>query len=157
MKKKLLLRALIGFAMGAVMTLLVPMLLNQSAAVGIACSERLIARAGSLAAARLLTILVMGLFGTLCFCGTLFYEIESWPLAAATAAHYAIISLGYLLPNWLLCWDMPPRLLLGVEACMSVGFLLIWLIMFLRCKSEVRKINALLDEKKTEQKKEDKA
>lgn len=100
-------------------------------------------RAGSPAAATALSLLVMGLFGVLCFCGTLFYEIERWPLAAATAAHYLSITLGYLITNRLLCWNMPLKLLLMIEGMMTLGFFLIWLFMYLHFKAEVRKLNEL--------------
>ena len=143
MKKKLLIRAAVGFLFGIVMMVLVPPILNGGSVARGICSDALLARTGSPAAATLLTLLVMGLFGSLCLIGTLFYEIERWPLALATAAHYLSISLGYLIPAKLLCWGMPAKLLLCIEGVMTLGFFLVWLIMYLRYKAEVRELNEL--------------
>lgn len=143
MKKKLLVRASIGFLFGIVMMVLVPPILNGGSVARGIYSDALLARTGSPAAATLLTLLVMGLFGSFCLIGTLFYEIERWPLALATAAHYLSMSLGYLIPAKLLCWGMPAKLLLGVEGVMTLGFFLVWLIIYLRYKAEVRELNEL--------------
>ena len=143
MKKKLLIRAAIGFVFGIAMMLVVPVLINGGPIARVVYSDALLARTGSPAAATLLTLLVMGLFGSFCFAGTLFYEIENWPLALATAAHYLSMSLGYLIPAKLLCWGMPTKLLLRIEGVMTLGFFLVWLIMYLRYKAEVRELNEL--------------
>ena len=145
MKKKLLIRAAVGFLFGIAMMLVVPVLINGGPIARVVYSDALLARTGSPAAATLLTLLVMGLFGSFCFVGTLFYEIESWPLALATAAHYLSMSLGYLLPNWLLCWNMPVKLLLTIEGFMTLGFILIWLIMHYVYKKQVWELNELIE------------
>ena len=144
MKKKLLIRCALGFLFGMAAMLIVPSLLSGEPIGRVIYTDELLARTGSPAAATALSLLVMGLFGALCVGGTLFYEIESWPLACATAAHYLIMALGYLIPNWLLCWDMPPKLLLAIEGFMALGFAVIWLIMYLRYKREVLELNKLM-------------
>ena len=143
MKKKILIRCALGFLFGMAAMLIVPSLISGEPIGRVIYTNELLVRTGS-PAATALSLLVMGLFGALCMGGTLFYELESWPLALATAAHYLMMALGYLIPNWLLCWDMPPKLLLAVEGFMALGFALIWLIMYLRCKREVQELNELL-------------
>ena len=144
MKKKILIRCGAGFLLGVAMMYLVPPLISHSSVRRAIYSDVLLARMGSPAAATLVTLLVMGLFGALCVGGTLFYEIERWPLAGATAAHYLSMALGYLIPDRLLCWNMPPRLLLTIEGIMTLGFFLIWLILYLRFRREVRELNELM-------------
>ena len=144
MKKKLLIRCALGFLFGMAAMVIVPSLLSGEPIGRVIYTDELLARIGSPAAATALSLLVMGLFGALCVGGTLFYEIESWPLACATAAHYLIMALGYLIPNWLLCWDMPPKLLLAIEGFMALGFAVIWLIMYRRYKREVLELNKLM-------------
>ena len=146
MKKKLLIRAAVGFLFGIAMMLVVPVLINGGPIARVVYSDALLARTGSPAAATLLTLLVMGLFGSFCFVGTLFYEIEHWPLALATAAHYLSMSLGYLIPA---------KLLLRIEGVMTLGFFLVWLIMYLRYKAEVRELNELQKKIKHNTEKED--
>ena len=148
MKKKLLIRCALGFLLGMAAMLIVPSLINCEPIGLIIYTDELLARAGSPAAATAVSLLVMGLFGELCMGGTLFYELESWPLACATAAHYLLMALGYLIPNWLLRWNMPLKLLLAIEGFMALGFAVIWLIMYLRYKREVRELNQLLYKKK---------
>ena len=147
MRKKLLIRCALGFLFGIAAMLTVPSLISGEPISPAIYSDELLARAGSPVAATAVSLLVMGLFGSLCMGGTLVYEIESWPLALATAAHYLIMALGYLIPNWLLCWNMPLRLLLAIEGFMALGFALIWLIMYLRYKREEQKLNKLVKRK----------
>lgn len=147
MKKKLLIRCALGFLLGVAAMYIIPSIINHTPINRIIYTDGLLARAGSPTAAILITLLVMGLFGVLCLGGTLFYEIERWPLALATAAHYLSMSLGYLIPNWLLGWNMPLKLLLTIEAFMTLGFILIWLIMYLRYKREVQELNELVKRK----------
>lgn len=147
MKKKLLIRCAVGFLLGIAAMYIVPSVINRCPITRVIYTEELLARVGSPGAATFWTLLVMGLFGVLCLGGTLFYEIERWPLALATAAHYLSMSLGYLIPNWLLGWNMPLKLLLTIEAFMTLGFILIWLIMYLRYKREVQELNELVKRK----------
>lgn len=144
MKKKLLIRCALGFLFGMAAMFIVPSLLSGEPIGRVIYTDELLARTGSPAAATALSLLVMGLFGALCVGGTLFYELESWPLACATAAHYLIMALGYLIPNLLLCWNMPLKLLLAIEGFMALGFAVIWLIMYLRYKREVLELNKLM-------------
>ena len=145
-KKKVVIMAGFGFLLGMAMMLIVPAVINCTPIGGFIYSAQLLERLGSPAKATLLTLLVMGLFGSACMVGTLFYQIERWPLALATAAHYLTVSLGYLIPVRVLCWEMSLRLLLMIEGMMTLGFFLIWLMLYLRYKDEVRKLNKLLQE-----------
>lgn len=145
MKKKLLIRFVPGFLLGIAAMYIVPVIINGSPLNRAIYTDELLARTGSPAAATLVSFLVMGLFGWLCMGGTVFYEIESWPLALATAAHYLAMSLGYLIPNWLLCWNMPAKLLLTIEGFMTLGFFLIWLCMYFIYKRQVRELNKLME------------
>lgn len=147
-KKKLLIYAAVGFLFGMAAMFLVSSLLNHTPLGSRIYSDRLLAAVGSPEAATALSLGVMGLFGSLCICGTLFYEIESWSLTKATAAHYLSMSLGYLIPNWVLCWDIPLKMFLIIEGFMTLGFFLIWLAMYLYFKRKVKKLNSMLLRKK---------
>ena len=150
MKKKILIRGLIGFAAGIAMMFFVPAIINQRPIDRVIYTEGFLKRVGNNeTAAMLLTLLIMGLFGACCSWGTLFYDIERWSLSLATAAHYLIISAGYLIPNWLLCWDMPVKLLVIIEGFMTIGFFIIWLIIYSVYKKEVRELNQLQEKMNT--------
>ena len=159
MRKRILRLVVIGFLIGLAADYVVPALINGVPLGTWVSSEELVARVGSPTAAKLLSFLVIGLFGSVCMLGTLFYEIERWPLALATAAHYLTISLGYLIPARLLCWNLPLGLLLRIEGVMTLGFFLIWLVMYFIYRRQVRELNRLrermesgqTDEKKKEE------
>ena len=147
MKKKLVTRCALGLLLGIAAMYFVPPVINGSPIIRVIYTDELLTRVGS-PGATAVSLLVMGLFGALCVGGTLFYEIERWPLALATAAHYLSMSLGYLIPNWLLCWNMPLKLLLSIEGFMTLGFFLIWLIMYSIYKKQVRELNRLTEKQK---------
>jgi hypothetical protein len=143
MRKRILRLAVIGFLIGVAADFIVPSVINGVPLGTWVSPEELVARVGNPTAAKLLSFLVIGLFGAACMVGTLFYEIERWPLALATAAHYLTISLGYLIPARLLCWNLPAKLLLRIEGVMTLGFFLIWLIMYCIYRRQVRELNRL--------------
>lgn len=142
MGKKILARAAIGFALGAMVALILGLM------DGNFCSKELAALVGSEGAGIALQFLGSALYGSACMVGTLFYDVERWSLALATVLHYLIIALGLFLCNWLLCWGMPAGLLLTVLAGQTVGFFLIWLIIWLRYRKEVKELNELNARKK---------
>lgn len=147
MKKRVLLLGVLGFALGVAVSLALSLLFSRVDGAVRFCSDSLIRRMGGARAALLLQLLLCGLYGLGCMLGTLFYEIERWPLALATGAHYLLISALYLALARLLGWGLTPRLLLSIEGLMTLCFVLIWLIMYLRYKAVVRELNALMEKK----------
>ena len=147
MKKKLLIRSAIGFVIGMVLVVLIPAIFNRGSDGTVhLCSDTLIARAGSPTAALLVSMLLFGLYGSCCMAGMLLYEIESWSLALATAVHYLVVMLGYVIADLALGWEMPLRELLIFEGIMTVGFFLIWLFMYLRYRALVKDLNIMQTE-----------
>lgn len=145
MKRQLLIRCAIGFALGLAALFVICFLFDRTADGAVHFfSASLLKATGSPFTALLLSMLVCGFYGAACMGGTLFYEIESWPLALATAAHYAVIAAGYLLPALLLRWELTPGTLLMIEGIMTLGFFLIWLVMYLRYRAQVRELNELM-------------
>ncbi len=148
MKKQLVILCVIGFVLGLAALFVICFLFNRASDGTVHFfSDSLLKSTGSPAAALLLSLLVCGLYGAACMGGTMFYEIESCPLALATAAHYAVVALGYLLPVLLLRWEMTPCVLLMIEGIMTLGFFLIWLVMYLRYKAQVRELNELMQKR----------
>lgn len=144
MKKRILLYCAIGFLVGMLLVMLIPAVFNlaDDGTAGLV-TPLLIARVGSARGALAVSFIVFGLYSTFCIGGMLLYEIESWPLALATAVHFLGIALGYVFVSLLLGWEMAGSKLLLIEGFMAIGFVLIWLIMYLRYKAEVRELNEL--------------
>ena len=126
MKKKILILSGIGFVMGIGILVIISALFDRASDGTVYFySSTFLSHVGSPTAAALLACLVCGLYGSLCMTGTLLYEIENGPLARATAVHYLMISGIYPIVAAVLCWEMPPRVLLTIEGIMTLGFFLI--------------------------------
>ena len=137
MSKKILIRAAVGFPLGALVAVILGVVDMRF------CSQELAAAVGSEGLGIALQILVSGLYGSACMAGTSFYDMDRLSLALATGLHYLIIAVGLVLCNWLLRWGMGAGILLTVLAGQTVGFFLIWLFMWLRYRKEVKELNEL--------------
>ena len=94
----------------------------------------------------LLQTVVSGIYGAMCMGGTILYEIDAWPLMRSTVLHWLITALPYGPIALLLGWVAGPKALLVSEGIMLAIFLLIWLIMFLRYKARIRKLNRIVQQ-----------
>ena len=140
---RLLKRAGIGFLLGIVVGNLITWAPGITS--GETISPDLIAQVGSETGAMAVQTLGMGLYGALAMGGMTLYEIERWPLAMSTVVHYLIIAVSFVVMDLLLRWNSSPAEVLVVEAILFALFSLIWLIMFLRYRSQVRGLNAELE------------
>ena len=143
-KKKVLLRLLFGFLYGAVIGNLIALFFGLLWGDGIVARE--LSDAVGLAGAVILQTFLSGILGTVSIGGMLFYKIDSWSLAKATALHFLSIAVCFVGVSMLLRW-FPLRfsnyaIALGVMAFL---FAVIWIVMDLRWKKEVKKMNEELD------------
>ena len=92
-------------------------------------------------------ILLGGIPGAIAMGTTVIYDIEKWSILRATATHFAItmgaIVFGCFVLNWFKPWSAAFWLMLAIEL---VGYILIWLIMYLCFRKKVRRLNELLQE-----------
>ncbi len=142
MRARIIRFAGIGFLIGMVMGNLIAWLFRSPGADFV--SPALAGRMGGVNGAIAVQTLVSGLYGGITVCGMLLYEIDQWPLAQATAVHYLIVAALYAAMALFLGWAERPEDLLPVEGIMLAAYCLIWLIMCLRYKAQVRKLNELL-------------
>ena len=139
MLMKFLRRGAIGFPLGILISLVISWAGGNEKFV----SDLLVQRVGSVAGALTLNLLLSGIFGFLCMGGTVFYEIENWSLLKATFLHYLIVVVCFAPLALFLGWATRPVELLIMTGVQTVCFFLIWLIMFLRYRAEVRELNEL--------------
>ncbi len=88
-----------------------------------------------------------GLYGAICFSGTICYDIEKWSLLRATVTHFAVVFLSFLFVNGTLKW-YPAEILLPVLAMMAAGYAFIWIIMYAVWKAKVENLNRELEKKR---------
>ncbi len=81
-----------------------------------------------------------GLLGAVNMAGTIVYQIEDWGLTKATIVHYCQALGAFLIADFALGW-FPMRYMIYVFAAFTVAYFIIWLIMFLRWKVEIKHMN----------------
>ncbi len=143
--KKCLKLAGVGFLLGIVIGNVIAWFTSKT---GSLASPILIDRMGGEAAAVLAQVFFSGLYGAATMSGVALYDVERLPLALATALHCLICVVPYIPLALLLGWAAKPTDILIMACFQIVAFFIIWLIIYLRCKAEVRKLNELQKEKK---------
>ena len=145
MLKKILLRAGIGFIIGAAVGDLIAFLTGTSATGGVtfASQQLLDMSGGNTVLAMVLQSLFSGLYGAVCFAGMTLYDAERLPLAAATALHCALIVLLFIPIALLLGWVSDIQTLLMISGIQLVCFFIIWLIMYFGYKKQIRELNEM--------------
>lgn len=133
----------IGFLTGMVVGNLIAWMSRMPSTVIV--SAALVSWVGSYAGALVAQTLISGLYGAAGVCGMLLYQIDRWSLAHATIMHYLIVAALYIPMALILGWvERPVDLLIG-EGFQAIAFFLIWLIMRLRYKAQVNRLNCLLE------------
>ena len=132
--KKAIIRASIGFVMG----ILVGLGFLSISGVGAYYAQK---GAGGLA----LYLALSGLLGAVGVGGTTIYSLEHWGLLRCTLTHFAITFSAYCAVGFSLGWldlrdPSTPFMLLGNV----IAYFIIWLVMYLRCKRQIRQINEAL-------------
>ena len=152
MLKKTLKAAGIGFLLGIVIGDLIALLTGNSDTEGVTfASQKLLDMAGGNGtAAMILQSLFSGIYGAVCFAGMSFYEIERMSLAAATASHCALIVLAFIPISYLLGWVGGIVETLIIAAAQAAAFFVIWLILYSVYKKQVRELNDLQNDFKSE-------
>ncbi len=145
MKDKLLKKLLWGFALGAVSGILITGLINLMTGRGFSiATEELIREAGRTSAIAM-QLLLCGIYGAICFGGTIFYEIESWGLLRATVSHYLCILASFSLTGFLLRWLHFDAWSAFFILAITVVFFVIWLVMGAIWRKNIREMNSELE------------
>lgn len=130
MAKKAMLLGLIGYIAGCI--------------IGLCFALQ---REGFTLASSLPDILMGGIPGAIAMGAAVIYGIEEWSLLRATVTHFLIVMGALLLAcfvlKWFEPWSAPFWIMLAAEL---VGYIIIWLIIYLCYKKQVRKLNNLLKE-----------
>ena len=146
MKKKILIRSVIGFLLGMVIGNLIVFLL--SGGIFPWASDYLVSRFGSLPAAMVLQTLFSGLQGAVPMGGTVVYEMEDWSLFRVTGIHYLMTMGSFLLISYVMGWCRDIRTYLIIIGIMTIAYILIWLIMYIIYRRQVQELNELLEQKR---------
>ena len=141
MRAKLLKRAGLGYLLGMALGNFIAFALRGAG--GNMVSAALVARMGGETKALIVQTLVSGLYGAATMGGTVLYDIERWPLALSSAAHYLVVAVPFVPMALLLGWMRSPSEFLVVAGIQLVAYFLIWLILYAIYRRQVRELNEL--------------
>ena len=135
---------ILGMAVGNLIAIISSTLIDGETLI---FSDYLLVKAGSPAAALTIQTLLSGLLGAVGMGGVTLYEVDRLPMLWTCIIHYAIIIAAYLPIALSLGWLEPsPRPVLFMLFLQAVAYAIIWLIMYVKYRAEVRELNALLEE-----------
>ena len=146
MIKKTLRRLCIGFVLGIIIGNVIAHLTGGfDSDTLIPVSNGLLQRSGSLFAAQVIQTVISGLYGAIAFAGIGFYDIEGrrWNLAAASLSHYLTIAISYIPIAFWLDWLQTPLDAISMAAIQAVVYFIIFLIMSLIYKAQVKELNEI--------------
>ena len=149
MKKRLIAKSLIGLVVGALVAHVITILVNYlGRGQFLICMPELTERFGFAGAVIVQTVLG-ALFGMLALAGTCLFDIEKWSLLRASVWHCVLILLTYIVIGLLLHWfsfHIIPILIMS--GAIIFVYALIWLIMYIGLKREIKELNRLTEEYK---------
>ncbi|MDI9470123.1 MAG: DUF3021 domain-containing protein [Bacillota bacterium] len=149
MKKRLLVRLLAGLVSGVFLVHVITLLVNY-ASLGqhLVCMPELTEKLGPDRAIVFQTILG-AICGMVAHAGMCFFDIEKWSLLRASVVHCALILITFLPIGLQLYWfsfDLVAILIMAFAIILV--YALIWLIMYIAWKRDIRQMNRLAEEYK---------
>lgn len=143
MLKKTLIRAAVGFLIGIIMGDGIAMLTGMSGDHFRPVSSALENLCGSITAAFIVQTLISGIYGAVCYGGISIYDIERLPMAAASVLHCLMIVILFIPTSLFLGWCVTPAEFVIMSGIQIAVYFLIWLILYISYRKEVKKLNEL--------------
>ncbi len=149
MIKKALKLAGIGFLLGVSVNTFIIIISFDGQSFSPVLTEAL----SSVKAAMLAEEVLSGVYGAVCMGSTVIYEADRLPLAAASLLHCAICIIPFFPLSLLLGWSSGAGDTLIMTGCQLAAYFMIWLILYLKYRNEIKKLNEIqqqvLNDKKT--------
>ena len=136
----------IGFIMGMLIGVFMLLIISYAQTGGkTLIPEYLITKAGNEANALMLQMIVSGIYGAICMAGVALYGIESWGLLKTPIIHYLICTVSFIFIGSFMGWISLNAADVGIVAGgFAVVYFIIWLIMYIRYRSEVDELNVMI-------------
>ena len=147
MKKKFIMRSLLGFPIGIAIGYLITILRSLGWANGYysPCAPELISVIGNEINAVILQTVLCGILGTGFAASSIIWEMDNWSIVKQTGIYFSIISVIMLPIAYLAYWM--EHSVVGFFIYFGIFvlvFAIIWITQFLICKHNVRKMNEKL-------------
>ncbi len=158
MKKKILLRSLVGAPIGVTITLIITIIISLCSGHGeyFPVPPDLISWCGGNETTAVIVQTICALFIGAVFAGaSVIWDMEKLNLLKQTLIHFAVIAVPYFGVGYVMNW-MPHHLYgaLGYIAAFIIMYILIWGSMYFPIKAKIKKMNKQLQEIQQEDKKE---
>lgn len=151
MKKKIVLRSLLGFPLGLAMGYMITIMISLIFADGFyyPCVPELATTMGSEINAVLLQAFLCGILGSGFGAASVIWEIEDWGLVKQTGIYFSIVSVIMMPIAFVTRWmEHSLKGFLSYFGIFFVIFVAIWIIQYAIAKRNVKKMNDILYKKK---------
>ncbi len=147
MKKKIIMRSILGFPIGVAIGYIITIFVSLCWADGYyyPCVPELIAMMGNEINAVLLQTVLCGALGAVCAAGSVIWEIEHWGIIKQTIIYFAIISFTMMPVSYFAYWmEHSLKGFLSYFGIFALIFIAIWVLEFFVGKYNVKHMNARL-------------
>lgn len=151
MKKKIVLRSLLGFPLGLAMGYMITIIISLIFADGYysPCVPELTAMMGSEINAVLLQALLCGILGSGFAAASVIWEKDDWSIVQQTGIYFLIVSVIMIPIAFVTFWmEHSLKGLLSYFGIFFIIFVGIWIIQYAIAKRNVKKMNETLYKKK---------
>lgn len=149
MKKKLLLRSLLGAPIGVLVSLIVTIIISLCTGHGeyYPAPHELMDWCGNEITAVIIQLVCSLAIGAIGGGSSVIWDIEKWSLTKQTLIHSAVIVIGFVPLSYVLNW-MPHYLYgaLGYIGAFIAVYLVMWLSIYFSVKAKIKKMNKRLQE-----------
>mgnify|MGYP001138609769 CR=1 FL=1 len=151
MKKKAVMRGLLGFPLGIAIGYIITIMTSLIWANGFysPCVPGLVEQMGSEINAVILQAALSGLLGGVFASSSVIWEIENWSMAKQTGIYFAITALVMMPVAYFAKWLEPTVLgFLKYFGIFTLIFIMIWVIQYFVWKSKIEKMNQRIEKKR---------
>lgn len=151
MKKKIFLRSISGFPLGVTIGYLISIVISLIWANGYyaPCVPELAQTMGNEINAVLVQTLLCGIFGMGCAAGSVVWEIEDWGVIKQTGVYFVIVSVIAMPVAYVTFWmEHSLKGFLSYFGTFTLIFAIIWVILYISGRHNVRKMNEALRRKR---------
>lgn len=148
MKKKLIVRSLLGAPIGVTISLFITIIFSLCLGHGeyFPAPHELIAWCGGNETTAVIVQMICSLIvGAICGGATVIWEIEKWSLLKQTLVHFAIITIPFFGIGYIMNW-MPHYLFgaIGYICGFIVVYIVMWCTLYFSIKAKIKKMNKQL-------------
>lgn len=144
MKKKIILRGMLGFPLGIALGYLITIFASLPSVDGSysPCAPELTAFMGNELRAVMLQALLCGLLGSAFGAGSVIWDLEKWGLVKQTGLYFLLISFVMMPVAYISRWmEHSLKGVLGYFGIFILIFAVVWIAQYMAARRNVRKLN----------------